>query len=1003
MTPPGRRKPTLLSLLPLLILLFLTTGAHAASAVLGIDLGTEYFKAAIAKPGSPIDIVLSKDSKRREAATLAFKPSRAQHNDPDAFPERLYGGDAVALAARFPSDVYPNLKTLLGLDASSNLVQGYHARYPGLNLETIPRSGADAVGGTVGFKSKSFRNNDDDDQVFMVEELLAMELKNVRANAEAAVVQGTFVTDVVITYPSFYTAEEKRAIELAADLAGLRVLGLVSDGLAVGLNYATHRTFDSVSDGAKPEYHLVYDIGAGSATATVLKFQGRTIKGPTKRNQTIQEVIVLGTGYDRTLGGDSLNDLIVDDIVNQFLETPKIQKLALEAATIKSHGKTAARLWKDAERMRQLLSANAVASASFEGLYDDDINFKYSLTREKFETLAANHANRIEPPILTALGSAGLGLDELDSVILHGGLVRTPFVQKELEKIVGDAARLKSNVNADEAAAMGAGFKAAALSPSFRVKDIRDTDISGSPITLKWSSEGKERSQKLFTASSITGSEKQVPVKALDDLTLSFHQVVGEQEVAILDVAATNLTKSVTQLKDKHGCGASNITTVFNMRLSAVDGMPEVISGAVSCQTDGGKAGGVMDNVKGLFGFGSKKEDEQKVLEETETDDLPLTPLPVSDPTSSGSTVAPSVTKTSSQSESSDTASSRASQASKPTSSTVSIPLALRATKVGLNAPPSSSLSRLRGRLDQFDSSDRKSALLAEALNTLEAFTYRARDYLDDASFISGSSEKTRSEIEALITATSDWLYGEGSDAKLAEFQDRLKALKALVDPVLKRGEEAHKRPKAVKELQAKLETLSGMAKNVKDRIEQAAESAASVASSLAEAALASSSSTTLSEPAPGEDLEDDPYSASSAPETTETAPVVKPLEYSEEDLNSLTSKYEKVKSWLEGKLALQKKLGPYDDPVVLASELEAKGEEVQRLSADIAMKAIRMQQQNSQKQKASSKKAKAKTKKSKATASETASATSNSGKKSSSSLESSTATASSTKVRDEL
>src|ERR1700759_5644278 len=116
MPRPGRRKIFAPSLLPLLLLFFLSTTAQAASDVLGIDLGTEYLKAAIAKPGSPIEIVLSKDSKRKEAATLAFKPSRAQNKDDDAFPERLYGGDAAALSARFPSDVYPNLKSLLGLE-----------------------------------------------------------------------------------------------------------------------------------------------------------------------------------------------------------------------------------------------------------------------------------------------------------------------------------------------------------------------------------------------------------------------------------------------------------------------------------------------------------------------------------------------------------------------------------------------------------------------------------------------------------------------------------------------------------------------------------------------------------------------------------------------------------------------------------------------------------------------------------------------------------------------
>jgi hypothetical protein len=108
MLPPGRRKsPPLLSLIPLLVLLLFSTSASAASGVLGIDLGTEYFKAALVKPGTPLEIVLTKDSKRKEAATVAFKPSRAQTTDAEAFPERLFGGDALALAARFKLENEP--------------------------------------------------------------------------------------------------------------------------------------------------------------------------------------------------------------------------------------------------------------------------------------------------------------------------------------------------------------------------------------------------------------------------------------------------------------------------------------------------------------------------------------------------------------------------------------------------------------------------------------------------------------------------------------------------------------------------------------------------------------------------------------------------------------------------------------------------------------------------------------------------------------------------------
>ena len=199
MAPPGRRKVSPFTLLTLLTLLLLSTTASAASAVLGIDVGTEYIKAAIAKPGSPIDVVLTKDSKRKEAAAVAFKPSRSQNNDAEAFPERLYGSDAVVLSARFPGDVYGNLKTLLGVSFDSEAVTTYTQRYPGLSLQPVARNAKDKDAATVGFKSQNIGAKRDE---LMVEELLAMEFKNVKANAEAGVVKGTSVQDAVSHIPS---------------------------------------------------------------------------------------------------------------------------------------------------------------------------------------------------------------------------------------------------------------------------------------------------------------------------------------------------------------------------------------------------------------------------------------------------------------------------------------------------------------------------------------------------------------------------------------------------------------------------------------------------------------------------------------------------------------------------------------------------------------------------------------------------------------------------------
>jgi hypoxia up-regulated 1 len=951
MSPPGRRKglscPYLLSLF---VLLFFSTSALAASAVIGIDLGTEYLKAALVKPGTPLEIVLTKDSKRKEAATVAFKPSRAQATDPEAFPERLFGGDAVALAARFPEDVYPNLKSLLGVPANDAIAKQYSSRHPGPLLEGFPRIGEANGRGTAAFKSKVFEN---EQEPFMVEELLAMEFQNLKANAELTMPKGSVVTDAVITFPAFYTAEEKRAVELAADLAGLRLLGLISDGLAVGLNYATGRTFDSVSEGAKPEYHLVYDMGAGSTTATVLKFQGRTVKDGAKRNKTVQEVQVLGTGWDSTLGGDMLNQLIVEDMITKFLEKPKIKQFGLEQIHVKRHAKTMARLWKDAERIRQVLSANSQTSASFEGLYYEDVSFSYKLSRAEFEELVGEHTSRVSTPLVAALDSAGVTLVELESIILHGGAVRTPFVQKQLEVVAGGSSKIKTNVNADEAAVLGAAFKAAGLSSSFRVKEIRAGDTPGFAVGLKWSADGKERQQKLFTSTSQVGGAKQVPIKLLEDFKLQFTQAVGQIDMPVTEVEMTNLTASVAQLKDKYGCAAANISTVFTIRLSPMDGLPEVSAGSVSCEVDGVKEGDFMGNVKGLFGFGSKKGADQAPLNGDAEDDLSedtstMTPLPVDDPTSSSLTI-------SSTSPSSGTSTKSASKAVAATPTTISIPLAFTTTPLGLNKPPTSQLPRIRARLAAFAASDRALALRSEALNTLEAFTYRARDYLSDSSFVAASSDKEREQLEQKLDAVSEWLYGAGVDAKLKDFQDKLKELKAIVDPVLTRKEEASKRDDAVKRVKDQLEQMVSMIKMVESSISKAAEDAASAASSATSAGVEAGSlvvesvvESVTGTPENGDDLDDDPYSTSSTSSSGKARPSASPEAayappvYTTEDLTPLQKSYDSVKAWLDEKLALQEKLTPYENPAVLVKDLELRAKQLQTDITNLIIKNVR-------------------------------------------------------------
>lgn len=930
MALPGRQRlftsPFLSFLvLPFLIFLLSFAGPVSAvgSAVIGVDVGTEYFKATLVKPGIPLEIVLSKDSKRKESAAIAFKPTR---DSSAAFPERFYGGNALALAARYPDDVYVNLKTLLGVpfnDGNDETLKSYWSRYPALNLESAPDGR-----GSVALRSHRLGETERKD-AFLVEEILAMQLQQVKANADDLAGKGSDVRNAVITYPAFYTAEEKRSLVLASELAGLNVEALVSDGLAVGLNYATSRRFPSVSSGEKPEYHVVFDMGAGSTTASVLRFQSRDVKDTARYNKTIQEVHVLGTGWDKTLGGDYLNDLIVDDMIAKLAEDKKL-KDKVTPEQIKSHGKTMARLWKDAEKVRQILSANTETSTSFEGLYDEDLNFKYKITRSAFEKMAAGHAARVGAPLNRALEVAGLTIDDLDSVVLHGGAIRTPFVQKELEKACGSSKKIRTNVNADEAAVFGAAFKGAALSPSFRVKDIRAHDAATYPILLQWKSDGKERSQKLFTSTSQVGPEKQVTVKNLEDFEFSFYQQVEENELPVLSVQTQNLTASVEKLKDTFGCSPANITTKFAIRLSSIDGLPEVTGGNVSCEVEAEKKG-IVEDVKGFFGLGSKK-DEQQVLGE---DGEPAESITLEPETESSTTSSASQSTTSSASKDSVKGTSK--------SRLEIIPIGLKSTQLGTKAPSAAELSRIRSRLATFDASDRDRILREEALNELEAFIYRSRDLIESEDFVKVVKEDQLAALQDKVTKASDWLYEDSENAHTSDFKAKLKDLKIIVDPALKRIKEADSRPARIGMLQDMLKNAESMKQIIENQIqsdEAAYESALSATSTTTTDEIDTNSATTPT-PSPSDesldDLDDDAYSTSSSKTSTKSSAPAKPTGpkytlFTPADLISLNQVYESTKPWLETQLELQEKLTESDDPALTVVEIDSRLREFERV-----------------------------------------------------------------------
>lgn len=931
-----------LMLSPLRILLcavfFFTTHVFAASAVLGVDLGTEYIKAALVKPGIPLDIVLTKDSRRKEISAVTFKPPQNGAKE-GVFPERLYGSDAVALAARFPGDVYSNLKTLLGLPVDSPVVQEYAARHPALQLE------AHKIKNTAAFKSKDAFISEE--QAWSVEELLAMELQSIQKNAE--LMADATVRSVVLTIPPFYTIEEKRAVEAAAELAGLKVLSLISDGLAVGLNYATSRTFPNINEGGNPERHMVFDMGAGSTKATILQMQSRSVKDVGKFNKTIQEVIVLGSGWDRSLGGDALNALIVDDMVNKFVESPAAKKIGATVEGVKAHGRAIAKLSKDAERARHVLSANQNTQASFEGLYED-VDFKYKITRAEFETMVEAHSSRVGAAIQGALDVAELKVSDLDSVILHGGATRTPFVQKELEKVFGTGDKIRSNVNSDEAAVFGAAFRAAELSPSFRVKEIRISEAAAYPAGIKWTDEkGKARHQRLWTSTSYLGAvAKEVTFNNKDDFSVEFYQespafagaTTDAEEKAIKTLNTKNLTETVSLMKEKYSCEPSAVQFKLGVRLVSENGEVDVTTAYVECEAEVVEKESFVDGVKNMFGFGKK--DDQKPLTDGESSESAESSTTSAESSSSTTATDTTVSTPSTSATTSSVSASESAEAKegKKTKQIVSVPIKFELSKSGTPQLAKVDVLKSKDRLKAFEQSDKSRRQREEALNQLEGFTYRVRDFLDNEAFVAASTDAERKTLEEKSNDASEWLYGDGVDASKDELKKKLKDIQDIVTPIQTRIEETEERPKALSGLKEALKQTDEFLKSIKSQI---AEAEAWTSSQVASASASSSATVTAAPSDDFADLEDDSPQSTKSPSMEDVIKdrgPVPPL-YTVEDLKETEDVHSKITAWLAEKEPAQEKLGATDDAVLTVKGIKEWRDKLDKVGLELAMKSV--------------------------------------------------------------
>merc|ERR1719437_335706 len=294
------------------------------------------------------------------------------------------------------------------------------------------------------------------------------------------------ITDCVLTVPSFATQSERQALLDAADLGGFRVLGLVDENTASAVNFGMDKTFE------EPKIYLFYNLGGSSLQVSIIKFHHYEIPESkySKKMKKVGSIEVLGKGWDATLGGLAYDNRLVDYMADHF--NREWRHARGHEKDIRDVPRAMTKIRLQANKVKHVLSANQEIPIHMDSLYDD-MALSMQITRSQFEELCEDLTKRATEPIMNALASANVTLEEVDVIELIGGGMRVPKVQSSLKSVLGEK-ELGMHINSDESMALGASFYGANISSAFRVRQVGLVDINPFPIGISLDNLDDEKS-----------------------------------------------------------------------------------------------------------------------------------------------------------------------------------------------------------------------------------------------------------------------------------------------------------------------------------------------------------------------------------------------------------------------------------------------------------------------------------------------------------------------------
>jgi len=443
------------------------------SKIIGIDLGTTNSCVSIME-GSQPKVLENAEGARTTPSVVAFTDDG----------EKLVGQPAKRQAVTNPENTIFAVKRLIGRNFEDPTVKK--------DIAAAPFKIVNSEKGDAWIEAKG--------EKYSPSQISAFILIKMKETAEKYL--GQAVTKAVITVPAYFNDAQRQATKDAGKIAGLEVLRIINEPTAASLAYG----LDKKKENKKI---AVYDLGGGTFDVSILELGDGVFE-------------VKSTNGDTFLGGEDFDNTIVDYLIGEFKKDNGIDlrtdKLALQ------------RLKEAAEKAKIELSSAEQTDVNLPFITADKTGPKHinlKMTRAKLEALVEDLIARTLPPCKTALKDAGLTANEIDEVVMVGGMTRMPKVLAEVKNFFGKEPN--KSVNPDEVVAMGAAIQAGVLQGD--VKDVLLLDVT--PLSLGIETLGGVSTKLIEKNTTIPTKKSQVFSTADDNQpAVSIRVLQGEREMA---------------------------------------------------------------------------------------------------------------------------------------------------------------------------------------------------------------------------------------------------------------------------------------------------------------------------------------------------------------------------------------------------------------------------------------------------------------------------------------